>query len=58
MKNVRDYTAERRVVMKRFHLLLLVILLLTACGSIEPVPEDRFYRLAESAVQQRLAQPL
>ena len=44
--------------MKRFHLLLLVILLLTACGSIEPVPEDRFYRLAESPVQPPLAQPL
>jgi ABC-type uncharacterized transport system auxiliary subunit len=44
--------------MKRFHLLLLVTLLLTACGSIEPVPEDRFYRLAEIPGPEPLAQPL
>ncbi len=44
--------------MKRFLLLLLAILSLTACGSIEPVPEDRFYRLAEIPGPEPLAQPL
>lgn len=44
--------------MKRVLLLLLAILALTACGSIEPVPEDRFYRLAELPGPEPLAQPL
>jgi ABC-type uncharacterized transport system auxiliary subunit len=44
--------------MKRFYLLVLITLLLSACGSIKPVPEDRFYRLAEIPAQEPLAQPL
>lgn len=32
--------------------LLMLSLLLTACGTVPPVPEDRYYRLSETAVKQ------
>ena len=40
------------------HLLSLLALALTACGTIEPVPEDRFYRLLVAAPDRALEAPV